>query len=509
MIKQNYNQNKILNIFSLFLISLFLYLIMFPFQWTDNEFMYFGMAEFYHLNNMENYSFFHTNKTKFPFGYLHGKVINLFGYDYAWFFGRFFLIAIYFLSLLSFTKSIKIKPYILLISLVIFYLLKQNFFLGGEWFFQGFESRAFCYIIFLFSFELLIKKKFKIFLSLNIISFYFHFLTGFYSFMFLILFYLIYSKNLKNILYLLIAYFVFCFPLILIGLIENFQVSEIDHDYIYHKRVEHLVSAFDESNMIFRKHLLGYLLIFASSITLLFIKFKFNPFKEKNMFLESLLASSLLVNLYFFLVLIIDYFDTNHFFSKFYLYRPGSYALLIQLLIILSFFLNYLNKKFIKLLIVLIIISPIFHSKINIYNIAKVSLNILLRSFDEKIVKLNNDELELINWVKKNSDPKDIFLIEETYTTKNINIRVTGFEQNVKRPTVVNEHHVYGSQKDIQRWHKLIVEKRKIFEGNCDNKIINYKFLVFFDKKNKENFLQKCKSTIVFENSSASILKII
>ena len=96
--------------------------------------------------------------------------------------------------------------------------------------------------------------------------------------------------------------------------------------------------------------------------------------------------------------------------------------------------------------------------------------------------KLNNYELEVINWVKNNTNESDIFLIDESYNLKNINIRATGFEQNTKRPTVVNENNVYGSPKDIKRWASLISKKREIFNGNCDKKI-DYQYLVFLEKK--------------------------
>ena len=43
----------------------------------------------------------------------------------------------------------------------------------------------------------------------------------------------------------------------------------------------------------------------------------------KNKFLNSLIITSIFLNLYFFIVLIIDFIDTGNFFAKFYLYRPA------------------------------------------------------------------------------------------------------------------------------------------------------------------------------------------
>ena len=452
---------KYINITAYILIFIFLYIVLFPFKWTDNEYQYFGMAHFYHVDYMENYSLFHFSKLKFFFGYLHGALIQIFGYDKTWFFGRLFLILIFFFCFLSFIRATKLKPYVFLATLIIFYILKQNYFYG-EWFFQGFEARTFCYIIMIFSFPLLIQEKLKTFFALNVLSFYFHFLAGFFSFLFLSLFYLAYSKNFKIFRNLVIGYIFFGLPLIILGIFENIQSSGFDYDYTYYKRLQHVMSAFDENNDIYPKHLIGYFLVTISTIGLILIKLKSN-FTKKNKFLNSLIITSIFLNLYFFIVLIIDFIDTGNFFAKFYLYRPGSYGLFFQLIIFTSFFFKNINKLRIILLTSLLIISPILHPKINFIHISNIGYKIILKSFNEKISKLNNYELEVINWVKNNTKESDIFLIDESYNLKNINIRATGFEQNTKRPTVVNENNVYGSPKDIKRWARSDFKKKRNF----------------------------------------------
>ena len=115
------------------------------------------------------------------------------------------------------------------------------------------------------------------------------------------------------------------------------------------------------------------------------------------------------------------------------------------------------------LLTSLLIISPILHPKINLIHISNIGQKLILKSFNENISKLNNYELEVIDWVQNNTKDSDIFLIDESYNVNNLNIRATGFEQNAKRPTVVNQNNVFGSPKDIKRWSSLIVKKKKIF----------------------------------------------
>jgi hypothetical protein len=495
--------DKHIDIISHTLILVFLYIVLFPFQWTDNEFQYFGMAQFYHVDYMENYSLFHVSKLKFFFGYLHGIFIQILGYDKTWFFGRLLLIIIFFFCFLSFIKATKLKPHVLLGTLIIFYILKQNFF-PGEWFFQGFEARTFCYIIMIFSFPLLIYGKLKTFFALNVLSFYFHFLAGFFSFLFLMLFYLFYSKNLKSFRNLVIGYIFFCSPLIILGIFENVQSSSFDYDYAYYNRLQHVMSAFDKNNEIFDEHLIGYFLVTISTFGLILIKLKSN-FAKKNKFLNSLIIASIFLNFYFLIVLLIDFIDTTNFLAKFYLYRPGSYGLFFQLIVFISFFFKYSNKLQKFLLILLLIISPILHPKVNLIYISSLGIKLVLKSFDEKISKLNNYELEVINWIKKNTKESDIFLIEESYNSKNLNIRATGFEQNANRPTVVNENHVFGSPKDIERWSNLIAKKREIFKGSCDKEKINYKYLVFLDKENISK-MKNCQLKKVFENKAVTIL---
>ena len=227
--------------------------------------------------------------------------------------------------------------------------------------------------------------------------------------------------------------------------------------------------------------------------------------QKKNKFLNSLIIASIFLNFYFLIVLLIDFIDTTNFLAKFYLYRPGSYGLFFQLIVFISFFFKYSNKLQKFLLILLLIISPILHPKVNLIYISSLGIKLVLKSFDEKISKLNNYELEVINWIKKNTKESDIFLIEESYNSKNLNIRATGFEQNANRPTVVNENHVFGSPKDIERWSNLIAKKREIFKGSCDKEKINYKYLVFLDKENISK-MKNCQLKKVFENKAVTIL---
>jgi hypothetical protein len=498
-------KNKKTYIYSFFIL-LFFYIVLFPFQWTHNEFMYFAMANFYHEDNFSNYSSFHYTLNKYPFGYLHGIFIQLFGYDYTWFFGRLILVPLYFFILLSFIKTFFIRTYILLLSLILFYLLNQNFFFSGEWLIQGFESKVFSYLIFFYSFKLLLKEKLKFFLFLNIISFYIHFQAGFYTFGFLMIFYLIHFKNRRIFFKMLFYYIIFCLPFITILFYENLYFTNTEINTIIAERNYSIISAFNNEGVIKKNFLLGIFLITIFTVLLNIIKLNKFALIQKNSF-NSLILTSIIANIYLLFSICVNYLDTNNFFAKFYIYRPSSYMLLIELIIILTYLFKSKKNVIILAFIFFLIITPLLSKKYSFINLSKIVLQRVMDSFSSKITKLTNSEIELIQWVDKNTKSNSVFLIQEIYNHNNINVSAVSFEQNVKRPTLVNFNNSFGSKRDYERWFTLLNKKNNIFKGNCGSSNPDYKYIVFFEKKNLDTFIKKCKFEIVFNNNISTILE--
>ncbi len=506
---------KIYLILFSFSILLFFY---FPISWTDNELHYFGMAQFNFDKSYENFSYYHFSKLKYLFGYIHGFFIDLFGIESAWFYLRILTLFLYSIFIINFIFFFNFKSLTFILSLIFFVLLNQNF-TGGSWLFQGFESKILSYIIFFLSFKLICEKHYKFFIFLSVISIYSHFQAAFFCISFNLLFFLIYKKDFKKFLHLIFFIFIFSLPFLFQVILEFNFSTNLDISKIYFERVYAQSSIFDLQGKISTRNLFGICLM----IAFLFIEIIFFKIKKNNSLNDKilyLLISSIFLKVYLIICILFDFLIREKI-STFFIYRPSSISLIISLLIffeiILSYYSNNKNKS-ILLIAVLLLISPIFLKKYTFNNIEKIIFSRLNQIKNSTVnfykygysMALNVEEVALLKWVQNNTEKNDIILVEEN-SVSNFNfksLKPTAFEKNANRPSKINDHNIFGSKKDIERWYKLNNQKSDLMNGNCNsNNELESKYLLYFDKKKSQLVSKDCKFENVFSTENLNLLK--
>src|SRR5262249_39700199 len=79
---------------------------------------------------------------------------------------------------------------------------------------------------------------------------------------------------------------------------------------------------------------------------------------------------------------------------------------------------------------------------------------------------LTPDERELIAWLRGNTPPDAIVVIEPTAQT-DWAAPWLAFERLIGRPTLVSFKFVPTQKADIARWYRLVRWRKAVFEGNC------------------------------------------
>lgn len=499
---------------SIFSILLFLF---FPINWTDNELHYFGMGVYTYDQSHENYSYFHYSKLKFLVGFINGFLIDLFGIEKTWFYLRIFTLFGFTFFIIKFCQIFNFNNLNLLLSLILFIILGQNF-IAGSWLFEGFESKVISYLIFFYSFILIIEKRFKLYLFLSFISLYSHFQAAFFCISFNLLFYILLTKNFEQFIKLIIYLLLISVPIISLILYEANYFTHLNINQIFFERVYAQSSIFDLENQVNKRNLIGILImlffLFFEIISYYLLKNKLN---EK---IKTLVISLIISKLYFFIAIILDYLFKENL-STFFIYRFSSILLLLTLLVFFKIiFKNILklNKIFSIAPFVLIIIFFIYKDNYNVIDLKKkISSRIILikdtiKNYQENEFTpiFSTEESEIIKWITNNTRNDAIILIEENIKSNFSfpNLKATAFEKNVKRPTLVNFHNIFGSKKDIERWYNLYNFKKGLFNGNCDTKKnFSIDYLLYFDNDKSKLLQNKCKFTMVYSSNNLTLLK--
>lgn len=510
------HDNKLFVIISIFSILLFLF---FPNNWTDNELHYYGMAHSSYGQLSDNYSTFHYTKLKFLISYLHGYFINLIGYEKLWFYLRIFTLLIYSILLVRFAEVFKFNNFVIIISLIFFIFFDQNF-TGGGWLVQGFESKVISYFIFLYSFKLLINEKYKLFFILSLLSIYSHFQAAFFCISFNLLFFIIYKKNFKQVLKLILFISIFSIPLLYYIILEMSYPSPLDINKIFYNRVYPQSSVFNLNNEINLRNKIGiFFTIIFTFIEILYLRINKQNLSNKYL---SLIKCAIIFKIYLTVAVIFDFFLRENL-STFFIYRPSSITLIVTLFI----FFELVYKYFLKLknLAILILFSfSIFFLTYQNFSFLKKGKKIFYNKFyaisktfdyifydnSEKI--FSEDEKQTMSWITNNTNKNDIFLIEENINSYRDfkNLKTTSFEKNLKRPTLINNHNIYGSKQDIERWYNLNNLKADLFKGDCAvKKSIKVNYLLIFDNNNSKFLEKKCKFLKVYSVSNLSVLKVL
>lgn len=436
--------------------------IMYPVNWTGNEFNYFGIAKHNIAPSPYSslYASYNGQLSRIFADYTIGLFIEFFGFDNAWTILR--LIGLFFISAAYayFTTKLELFLPSAIVALLLFKKLGQTYF-GAEWLFNDIEPKVFAYIFVFFGLAFATINKQSITIIFLSLATYFHFLVGgFWGIATFVYIYLNCQSGKQNFYY--FKYFILAItPVFALLVYENLRLPPPDIsglgysvDQIYSTiRAPHHVAPFDGDNI--RENWGNGFVFIIFNTFILSILYYFN-FLERKPFVLWIL----LLHAYLLLAFLLAYFDRNtQYLGKLYLFRPASLILLLTLLIYCDLAFDYLLKlkipQSVFTLILLLIVSR------------SVYKNMTLNSFlhiTPLLNTLSDDEKKVSNWLNEHTQTSDVILFDEGDNEK---LTTENFEQLVNRPSLVNWKFVPTTKYAIARWYRLMLLKRKAFSGDC------------------------------------------
>jgi|UPI000366DB43 hypothetical protein len=463
------------NIFHFILIFSLITLMMPPNLWNGNEEQYLGYAwrKFGSEDIAKISALRDTANHRFVFEYLTGFSIKNIGFEWTHALGRIVVTLLYSTSLVFFFKNLKLSITASCVIILTFFWLGESI-LGGEWLFRGFEPKTLAYPFVFFSFSSSLQKKFSNSYLLLVLATYFHFLVGGFWFLITCLAQLYWTKNFKQTLIDSLKYFVFCTPLFLIIAFghlhaENATHSTLSANWIYsYFRAPHHVAPF-ASKEVFVKYWFPGIILLSGLTTTSALLYRSSQSRIEKEFSKLILT----LDIYFFLSLLISFFDKQGVLGKFYLFRPASVTLFLTLCLYALFIKNRISNKSLQIIfVILIIISCLLLPSPSGYTAYKF-LNKQAQALDFHQIFHPKDNLNL-EQIIRSSKPTDIFLIDpdlEKDSELIWNPNILSFERRYDRPTLVLDKFVPSTDRDVLRWYKLLAWKNALFRQGCPSQI--------------------------------------
>lgn len=470
---------------------LFLLPLIYPVNWTGNEFNYFGIAKHTVDPNpySQLYASYNEQLSRFLSDYTIGSFIKLFGADNAWVILRLAGLIGISLAFVFLCRTLEIALVPSVFALFFFKKLEQTYF-GGEWIFYGIEPKVFSYIFVFFGLAYAIKNKLSVAVIFLSLATYFHFLVGGFWGLATFIYILIDQGLSRDVIRNFIFFIISIIPLLFLLVYENLRLPPEDInglgytvDQIYSNiRNPHHVAPFVDGH-IGSKWVGGLFLIVLDTIILYAI------YSLKLIKCRDFVLWLILFHIYLLLAVLLAFFDRDtQYFGKFYLFRPSSLILLLTLLIYCNIILGYLTK--IKIL------SVLFPYALTIFIVIHIHKNISLNAlFHVPILydSLKQDEKDLVFWLRNNTKASDVILFEEGNDEK---LAAESFELIVERPSLVNWKFVTTTKYSIARWYRLVLLKRQAYSGECSAfDKLSAKYYITYSVSGYEN-ISRCAETV-------------
>lgn len=389
------------------------------------------LAEDWYLKLEISYRFF--------FSFLIGFFADTFGFVKTIIFGRFISYLLVAFSLSHLIKSLKVKNNIFFyfFGLIIFFKIFPKGMGVGEWMVGGLETKVFAYAFAILSLSFFLKNSYKKGVLFVGLSLSFHLLIGIYNIFCLIPLVVFFQRKQHDywlkILKVLPVFFI-TGGIGIWGVINHFfyaekGLSDLGWNIYVNIRVPHhtLPSSFLIEFWI-------KLLVF-SAINVLFLRSKKQEIKLLSWYaVFSVIISLIGLGIYFLLA-------SHH--MKYYFFRTSSVILPLVTFLNIMFFLDekikseYLIRRF-KLSHLLIVIAILV-------SFSKVKHFVNDFTFDIKANTL--DDVEMVNWVKQNTDENKVFITAPD---------AKFFYINYERAMFVSWKHSPQASKDIVEWYDRI-----------------------------------------------------
>jgi hypothetical protein len=413
------------------------------------------------------------------FNFFAGMLYKISNFSLTFILGRLFVYSLWSYIFAKILIELKISVWL---APFLFYAIQQNQSMGfGEWMIPGFETKSFAYLAVFGSILCLKKERYKcafLFLGLSIS---FHVLIGLYL-TFAIFCVLIMDKRISDQIHFERNNLLKYIPVVLAGAsvgiiaIVKWKLSGANVDagavdmggiiYVTKRVAHHVLFKFRMSILIF-------------SISFITISFVYNKKYSGSFFARMLIGMCYMTLVYFTIGFFVAEFCPVQY-MKFYFFRTADVLLPLTTFLLLfsigsQFYYSHFNSKVIKSILIVLLLFGIYRGTVKCYD--------GFHKFRDTFTDQQNDAYA---WIKNNTKPADVFMVESSNTT---------FYVNAERPIFVAFKHSPQKEKHIVEWFRRMT----ILNGGVSPSTGSWELIKSIDK----NFVQLSPSYLKYVMKTA------
>lgn len=452
----------VLSILSVVLLST----LMLPTSWSGNEINYFDLSYGYFNPNSisPEHAVYDTSNARFFSFFLIGWLIDIFGFDGAKILLSFLMMAGLAMGYAALALGLGLGLAEALVVLI--FVMTNPSLLGGEWIFGGVEAKTLAYCAVFPALTLAWRDRRMASMLLLVLATYCHFLVGgFWTLAVLILWLL--RPNSSRVAVMLGLYTLLLVPQLYALVSERIGSAPADMTGLSHSIAEIYAALRNPHHLVPFQSMGGFGTNWMPGTFVhmaLAIMFGMAARRAEPAALRTLALWICLLNAYIPLAIIISFFDHHTYrFAPLYMFRPAALILILSAIGGIVVLRAWVGDKMHFITRVALVLS-----------VASVLPLIAMRSksFAEApplsmIGLIDEDSQALINWMRANTAPGDVLLIEPLGGVREGELPTGGFERLMQRPTLVNWKFVPTLQPEIARWYRLIQWRNKLFAGDC------------------------------------------
>jgi hypothetical protein len=463
----------------------------YPASWTANEEDYFQLAyrSVRPERFTENHAIFDHSRARALPEYLFGTLVDRFGFEDAHRIGRLGMALLYAAGLTFFFGSLPLTIPEALSVVVAFRLLHESI-LGGEWLFEGVESKTLAYALVFFALGLTNRERWLPALILAAVATYVHFLVGgFWALAIVLTAWWRTGRAGAALAHAFIYCVLVCPILVVIAHDQLGSAPPIAHTtlsageiYAAIRNPHHLAPFSTRAHAHSWWPHIRWLVL----VTVLFIA----GTRRSTVVLRTTAAIGLL---HLFVALLLSYLDRSTFvLSQLYLFRPSSVTLFLVLAVGMSTIPERLRAR----------------RALRQGSVALV-IGYVVVEFVRLVLTLERPHTlpyakELVAAIEAHSQPGDIVLLEPR---NEFDARYLRLHRDIDRPTVVSYKFVPTNPADILRWYGLIQRRAALFAHGCSAAFEpRPTLLVVFDAEALER-IRDC-GPVVWRNGAAAVVRV-
>ncbi|HKU60426.1 MAG TPA: hypothetical protein VJQ44_04350 [Gemmatimonadales bacterium] len=464
-------------------------------RWTGNEEDYFQLA--YRAFAPEKFSQFSavvdSSHARIVPLYLLGALVQLLGYDAAHAVGRLLMTVLYAAGLAYFFSALKLSAWDALLVLVLFLAAGQELF-GGEWLFDGIESKTVAYALVFFAFGLALRRRWIAALVVGGVATYMHFLVGGFWTMVILLGQWLETRSWREALRGLVVYVIVTLPLAGLILWDELAWAGTPGtelaDKIYAARNMLHVVPFTALGQLW-----DWFPGFVNTLVLLLaLAVIASRYRERSPQVTLVLRSAVFGLAFLVAALGPAYLDRHtQVLGKLFLFRPSSLALLLALTTIVTLLFGRLTEeaRAAKALIVCALVLA--------FSWTLVKKNV---EWTRHTAAAFPERGELIAAVVSHTAPGDLVLIDPGLDGDRDYMTLVRL---LPRPTLANWKFVPTNPAEIIRWQSYMDLRREVFANGCGTRMpVPVRWLVALEPGTAER-LKGCGQPVWQKGSVALI----